>query len=130
MAEATKFVPKGILLDVDGTLTNSRKEIPPKTLKVIEKFSKAGIFCGVSTSRHYAFIKNYILPHFPKFCHHCIAWRELANFWLGQLFRGKNLPKLMLGKQISFSNNLSKRLSCFDRLLHNLSSAAVPQIRI
>ena len=36
MAEATKFVPKGILLDVDGTLTNSKREFSPKIIQVIK----------------------------------------------------------------------------------------------
>lgn len=61
-----KFYPKGILLDVDGTLTNSKREISPNVIQTVKNIARSGIYCGVSTSRHYAFIKNYILPHFPQ----------------------------------------------------------------
>ena len=130
MAEATKFVPKGILLDVDGTLTNSRKEIPPKTLKVIEKFSKAGIFCGVSTSRHYAFIKNYILPHFPKNSLHVtsgggqivtpsgnVIWQKTIN---GNKVKSVIQEVERLGGAVIFGSN--SKLYCSDIIYDNVKN--------
>jgi hydroxymethylpyrimidine pyrophosphatase-like HAD family hydrolase len=66
MITSLNFKPRGILLDIDGTLVDSRRKISPLMIKTLKRISDLGICCGVATSRHYAIIKNYILPHFPK----------------------------------------------------------------
>lgn len=42
---------KAILLDIDGTLTNSRKEITPKTKEALLKAQEAGILLAVVSAR-------------------------------------------------------------------------------
>ncbi len=67
------FQPKGILLDIDGTLTNSKREISEATATALARIGEKKIFCGVSTGRHYAAVKNYILPFFSENALHCTA---------------------------------------------------------
>lgn len=55
---------QGILLDIDGTLTNSEHVITPKTSESLARLKDESISYGVATGRHYAVIGNYILPHF------------------------------------------------------------------
>lgn len=58
--------PKGILFDVDGTLTNLDRVITPSTQLFLQKLSKTEIQFGVCTGRHFSTLKNYIFPHFPQ----------------------------------------------------------------
>lgn len=64
---------KGILLDVDGTLTNKQKVVTPRTKNVLVKITKKGIKAGVATGRSYASLANYILPLFPAEALHIVA---------------------------------------------------------
>ncbi|KKU16093.1 MAG: Cof-like protein hydrolase [Candidatus Woesebacteria bacterium GW2011_GWC2_45_9] len=65
--------PKGILLDVDGTLTNKQRVVSPRTKEVITKIAGKGIKVGVATGRSYASLASYILPFFPKRSLHLVA---------------------------------------------------------
>jgi len=65
--------PKGILIDVDGVLTNSRKQVTERTAKVLSELIKKDIRIGVCTGRHYAALVNYILPFFPTDSLHIVA---------------------------------------------------------
>lgn len=64
---------KGILLDVDGTLTNFEREVTPRTREAVRKLTKKDIKVGVATGRSYASLVNYILPIFPKDSLHIVA---------------------------------------------------------
>ena len=64
---------KGILLDVDGTLTNKQRVVSPRTKEVITKIAGKGIKVGVATGRSYASLASYILPFFPKRSLHLVA---------------------------------------------------------
>lgn len=70
MAEDVNFHPKGVLLDIDKTMTNSKREITGATIAAIRAVTTASIHCGVATGRHFAAIKNYVLPLFPQDCLH------------------------------------------------------------
>ena len=56
---------KGVLLDIDGTLLDSKRMVSVGKIKAIKAISKKGIHCGVATSRHFAAIHKKILPYFP-----------------------------------------------------------------
>jgi Cof subfamily protein (haloacid dehalogenase superfamily) len=55
-----------LLFDVDRTLTNTKREIPPDALDALKKLSQSGYQIGLCTGRGTAAIKNKILPLFPK----------------------------------------------------------------
>ena len=42
---------KAIILDIDGTLTNSQKEISPATKEALMKAQKAGIRLAIASAR-------------------------------------------------------------------------------
>lgn len=69
----SKVHPKGLLLDIDGTITNSSREISDATARSIAVLSTTRLCYGVCTGRHFAAIKNYILPHFPNRSLHIVA---------------------------------------------------------
>ena len=68
-----KQLPKGILIDVDGALTNLRKQVSKRTAKALLQLEKKGIKIGACTGRHYAALINYILPFFPIDSLHIVA---------------------------------------------------------
>jgi hypothetical protein len=57
---------KGILIDVDGTLVNSDKELTEPTVKAVKKLYQHGFEVGLCTGRAYPIVKNYILSQFPS----------------------------------------------------------------
>lgn len=75
-------IPQGLLIDVDGTLTNSQQCISDRTAKVISKLINKNIKIGIATGRQYAALVNYILPFFPKDSLHIVAGG-------GQILSGK-----------------------------------------
>lgn len=56
---------KGILIDIDGTLVNSRKQLTKKTAQTLKELDSAGYKLGAATGRSLSCIKNYIFPFFP-----------------------------------------------------------------
>lgn len=73
MSIETQFHPKGILLDIDGTITASDKKVSPATAQTLLQIASMDIPCGVSTGRHFAAIKGYILPFFSPNAVHITA---------------------------------------------------------
>ncbi len=57
---------KGILIDVDGTLVNFRKQLTNETAKTLKDLDSAGYKLGIATGRSLGSVKNYILPFFPN----------------------------------------------------------------
>lgn len=66
-------LPKGILLDVDGTLTNRQKIVSERVAKAITELANRDIKIGVSTGRSYPALLGYILPLFPPESLHVVA---------------------------------------------------------
>lgn len=56
---------KLICFDLDGTLLNSRKEVPPENLAALEKLVELGHIVSIATGRHYksAYKVSLNLPH-------------------------------------------------------------------
>lgn len=57
---------KGLLLDIDGTITNSAQEVSAATSRALLGLAKSKHMVALCTGRHYATIKKKILPYFPK----------------------------------------------------------------
>lgn len=91
MKNLSDFRPKGILLDVDGTLVNSKKTVSVNTINAIKKIIDKGIKVGVSTGRSYPSLANYILPMFPPESLHIIAGGGQIVKGSGEIVWEKNL---------------------------------------
>ena len=95
--------PKGILLDVDGTLTNKQRVVSERTKEVLAKISKKGIKTGVATGRSYASLAGYILPLFPPEALHIVASGGQIVSSRGQVVWEKLIPHekvVFLAKEI------------------------------
>jgi hypothetical protein len=57
---------KAILIDVDGTLANAKKQVTPDSQQTIKQLEQAGYVLGVATGRSLATLINYILPLFSQ----------------------------------------------------------------
>ncbi len=57
---------KGLLIDIDGTLVNSRKQVTKQTAQTLKELDSAGYKLGAATGRSLGSIKNYIFPFFPQ----------------------------------------------------------------
>jgi|WetSurSiteA1Bulk_404760.scaffolds.fasta_scaffold05079_3 Cof subfamily protein (haloacid dehalogenase superfamily) len=66
-------IPKAILLDVDGTLTDRQGLISNQKVKTIKALINKNIIVGVATARSYATLRNYVLPLFSKDSVHLVA---------------------------------------------------------
>ncbi len=73
MKEKVKRLPEGILLDVDGTVTNTQKIVTPRTARVLAEIPKRNVKIGACTARHYAAILKYIIPFFSPVSLHIAA---------------------------------------------------------
>lgn len=93
--------PKGILFDIDNTLTNTNGLISENLKKNLKKLSKTGIKLGVCTGRTYPMIKNYILPHFPSDSIHVMSGGGEIRNTKGEVLWKKNIDKLTISKIVS-----------------------------
>ena len=101
---------KGILLDVDGTLTNKQRVVSPRTKEVITKIARKGIKVGVATGRSYASIAGYILPFFPKRSLHLVAGGGQIISSLGEVLWEKLIPH---EKVVFLAQEIEKRGAYF-----------------
>lgn len=60
---------KCIALDMDGTLLNSKKQLPVDFLDVVQALSKKGIKFVIASGRQYAVLKEQLLP-----CDHLFSY--------------------------------------------------------
>lgn len=71
MGSRYKF--EAVLVDVDGTLTNTSGKISKRTSNAISSLKRKGISVGVCTSRNYAALVNYVLKVFSKDSLHVVS---------------------------------------------------------
>ncbi|MEP7167491.1 MAG: HAD hydrolase family protein [Candidatus Woesebacteria bacterium] len=64
---------KAFLFDVDKTLTNSKKEITPRTQEMVQKLYQKYPLIGVCTGRHFVTLRSVAFPYFPSDCVHVVA---------------------------------------------------------
>jgi len=92
MKERVKRLPKGILLDVDGTITNTQKIVTPRTAQILAEISKRNVKIGVCTARHYAAILKYIIPFFSPVSLHIVAGGGQIVSGKGEVVWEKKIP--------------------------------------
>ena len=61
---------KGLLFDVDKTLTTTQHIISHKTISSLKKLQNTNLKFGLCTGRSYAMLKNYVLNFFPGYSVH------------------------------------------------------------
>lgn len=67
------MIPKAFFIDVDKTLTNSRREISPVLKQVLHQFEERKIPLAVCTGRHYAALKHDVLSLFSDTMIHIVC---------------------------------------------------------
>ena len=67
------FKPKGLLFDVDKTLTTTQHVISHKTISSLKKLRNTNLKFGLCTGRSYAMLKNYVLKFFPDYSIHVMS---------------------------------------------------------
>lgn len=72
MAISPSFIPKGILLDLDGTILRKDLVLSNRVVQAIQKLSSV-IPIGLCSGRTYAALQSAILPHFPQESVHVLA---------------------------------------------------------
>ncbi|MFZ5932899.1 MAG: HAD family hydrolase [Patescibacteria group bacterium] len=85
-------LPREILVDVDGTLTNSQRIVSVRTARAISAVIKKDIKIGVSTGRSYAALFKYILPFFPPDSLHIVAGGGQIVDGKGETIWEKKIP--------------------------------------
>jgi hypothetical protein len=83
---------KGVLIDIDGTLVNSQKELTQHTHDQVRRLIKQDYKVGVCTGRTYPEIKNYILPMFAADSLHVVDDGGLLVTKQGKRVAGQLLP--------------------------------------
>ncbi len=106
---------KGILIDVDGTLANAKKQVTPGSQQTIKQLEKAGYILGVATGRSLGTLINYILPLFSQDSLHIVDdGASIVNARGNYLYRqavpsalAKQIGQLAmsLGANIAFSQD-------------------------
>lgn len=61
------------LFDVDNTLTNTQREITPRTRLALRNLADRGAVTGVCTGRSYAELLGFVLPLFPEDALHVVS---------------------------------------------------------
>ncbi|MEA2056292.1 MAG: Cof-type HAD-IIB family hydrolase [Patescibacteria group bacterium] len=89
---------KGILIDVDGTLVNTKKEVSAQTKKHLHRLINKGYKLGVCTGRSYPDLKNSILNLFPKNSLHIVDDGGLIINQQGKVLYGSYLPGKLVKK--------------------------------
>lgn len=56
---------KALLFDVDKTLSNSRRQVTPRTQQALHRLSQAGYSIALCTGRSYASVYRPVMPLFP-----------------------------------------------------------------
>lgn len=80
------------LFDVDNTLTNTRREITPRTREALQKLAGQGVATGVCTGRSYAELCGWVLPLFPQDALHVVSGgAQLVNSQ-GSVFWEQKIP--------------------------------------
>jgi len=104
---------KGILIDVDLTLTNSLHIISVKTQDVIRKVSKK-IPVGLCTGRSFAMLRNYILKFFPNASLHVLSGGGEVSTSTGKAIWQQNI-KSNLVKHIAIEVEKMRGEFCFSK---------------
>jgi len=121
--------PRGILLDVDGTLTNSQRIVSVRTTEAVKELTKKGIKIGAATGRSYAALFKYIFPFFPSDSLHIVAGggqivnREGEIIWENKIPSKEvvNICKEVEKMGANYVFGQESVLYCSDKLLSNIS---------
>ncbi len=89
---------KGVLIDVDGTLVTTKKEVPSNSKKMIKKLSAKGYELGVCTGRSYPDLKNLIIPLFPEDSLHIVDDGGQIVKQDGEVVEGTYIPDKLVKK--------------------------------
>lgn len=73
------------LFDVDNTLTNTQREIMPRTQQALQQLSARGETIGVCTGRSYAELFGLVLPLFPSDALHVVSGGAQVVTSLGEV---------------------------------------------
>lgn len=100
------------LFDVDNTLTNTRREISPRTSLALRKLADEDALIGVCTGRSYAELLGFVLPLFPEDALHVVSGGAQVVTSLGKVLWEQKIPSttvkslveevLMLGGEFVF----------------------------
>lgn len=120
---------KGILLDVDGALTNRQRVVSDRTAKVITEVVKKGIRIGVATGRSYASLLRYILPFFRSDSLHIVAGGGQIITTEGNVVWERKIPHakvFFIAKEVeamgaTYTFGQGSILYCSRKLLLNIS---------
>lgn len=82
---------QALLFDLDGTLTNEKREISPETTQMLQKLTQS-FTIGVCTGRSYIAIEKMILSHFPSSALHVLSGGARVTNNLGEVFFDKSVP--------------------------------------
>lgn len=88
-----------LVLDIDGTLTNSKKEISPKTLDAVMRAQDEGIKVVIASGRPTAGIKKIAKAiKLDEYGGYVLSYNggKITNFQTGEVVYNETLPKEMI----------------------------------
>jgi Cof subfamily protein (haloacid dehalogenase superfamily) len=121
---------KGILLDVDRTITRDDKTISPRTIAAIRRIEASHYKIGLCTGRQWAFLTPVVMPIFQRPGYHVVAGGGQLVDEQGTVIKAHNLPLALVQQLQQLANRTSANLVAGQGdTVFSWQAAAIPDLR-